>query len=96
MNRELKFRAWDKKLKSYRYFDLSSSLPIYSYEKEYSIEQYTGLKDKRTKQTFSLSFRLSPERAAILKKFFYENEFSSQDFLQRKKDRLYSVTDVTI
>lgn len=48
-------------------------------------------KDKRTKQTYCFLFRVNKKRAEIVKKMFYENEFSSKDFLQRKKDKLYSI-----
>ena len=45
-------------------------------------------KDKRTKQTYVIVTRLTKERANILYKFFYEGEFSSKDYLDRKKQRL--------
>lgn len=47
------------------------------------------VKDKRTRQTFKSWEHLNPERAEIIKKLFYENEHSSKDFLDRKKQKLY-------
>lgn len=42
MNREIKFRAWNPKLKVFTYFDLHTGEYIWKGE----VSQYTGLKDK--------------------------------------------------
>lgn len=49
MNREIKFRAWDKEEKKFvLYFDLSQNPMIWSdkMKDDYVITQYTGLRDK--------------------------------------------------
>lgn len=51
----------------------------------------TPKKDVRTKQTFYCTKKVGKETVELLKKFFYENEFSSKDFLDRKRERLYSL-----
>lgn len=42
---EIKFRAWDLKLKKYSYFNLGYTLPIYNNSEEFTIEQFTGVLD---------------------------------------------------
>jgi hypothetical protein len=43
--RDFKFRAWDIKNKSFKYFDLTTCLPIYGNKEEFVIQQYTGIED---------------------------------------------------
>jgi hypothetical protein len=50
--RDFKFRAWDIKNKSFKYFDLTTCLPIYGNKEEFVIQQYTGLKDKNNVEIF--------------------------------------------
>ncbi len=45
MSNNLKFRAWDLKLKKFTYFDLSCCLPIYGNEEEFIVNQSTRLTD---------------------------------------------------
>jgi uncharacterized phage protein (TIGR01671 family) len=53
--REIKFRAWDNLVNRYQYFTLEK-LTKYSWDEvkwnNLSIEQYTGLKDKHSKEIY--------------------------------------------
>jgi hypothetical protein len=46
MNPNLKFRAWDHKLKQFEYFNITTALPIYSVESEFSIQRPTEVFDR--------------------------------------------------
>ncbi len=46
MPNNLKFRAWDLKLKKFNYFDLTCCLPVYGNSDEFSVDIWSGLKDK--------------------------------------------------
>ena len=46
MPNNLKFRAWDLKLKKFSFFDLSYCLPIYGNEEEFIVQRWTGFIDK--------------------------------------------------
>ncbi len=59
---------------------------------EFGIDMNGPKKDDRTKQTFYCWKGILLDVAKSLKKLFYENEFSSKDFLDRKKNKLYSQT----
>lgn len=52
MNKQLKFRAWDKQLKHFKYFDLATCLPCYADESNFVIQQWTGLFDKNQKEIY--------------------------------------------
>ena len=41
-----KFRAWDKELKTFSYFDFSNALPCYSDSNNWIVQQFTGFFDK--------------------------------------------------
>lgn len=53
MSNNLKFRAYDLKLKVFSYFDLSSCLPVYGNKDEFVVSQWTGIFDKKTKPIYS-------------------------------------------
>lgn len=44
--KNLKFRAWDKQLKRFEYFDLATCLPCFADESQFVIQQSSGLFDK--------------------------------------------------
>jgi plasmid maintenance system antidote protein VapI len=46
--------------------------------------------DRRTQRTFCCWLHIDIENVRLLKRFLYEDEFSSKDFLDRKKERLYA------
>ncbi len=46
-------------------------------------------KDKRTKHTYYLNKYLIGDNLILMREFFYENKYSSQDFLDRKRKKLY-------
>lgn len=47
-------------------------------------------KDKRTKQTFYITKYFKGEEMIKLRDIFYTNEYSSKDFLDRKRNKLYT------
>lgn len=50
--REIKFRAWDKSTKKYRYPKLWDNTMPSNWEQHYELEQFTGLKDKNGKEIY--------------------------------------------
>lgn len=48
MNREIKFKAWDKRLERFTRFEWT----MLNCSKEYDILQFTGLKDKNNKEIY--------------------------------------------
>lgn len=69
--RELKFRAWDKQLKHFKYFDLSTSLPSFADKSNFIIQQFTELLDSKSREIYEgdvLRFEYSQEDISYLKK----------------------------
>lgn len=52
MNREIKFRAWDKQKKKFTYPKLWDNTMPSNWEFHYELNQYTGLNDKNGKEIY--------------------------------------------
>src|SRR6187402_2101908 len=50
--REIKFRAWDKSLKKFKYPELWDSTMPRNWKDWYDLQQFTGLKDKNGKDIY--------------------------------------------
>ena len=81
--------------KKYLTFSLLGNLEFLqffkNFLKENNIECSEIKKDKRTKQTYFIYTRITKDKAEKFKAIFYNNNFSSKDFLDRKKQKLYTI-----
>lgn len=81
MNREIKFRAWDKE--KMNYFDLVDTwYNATNFDRKSEIMQYTGLKDKNGKEIYEKDIiKTSPKNKVV--EF---NHFHNEDFFCKTSD----------
>lgn len=54
--KNLKFRAWDKQLKHFKYFDLATCLPCYVDESNFVVQQFIGFSDEEGREIYEGDF----------------------------------------